>query len=516
MILRRDTKAMREAKALLAALVLEDGRRIGDAWEPWQWRLAQWMFDERARPNRFETRPRGGSKSTDAACILMVSMLTTLPAGSQLDAYAADRDQARLIVDWARGAVSRTPALASALTVDAYKITARSGTVLEVMAADAASAYGRKPAIAVLDEFCQWPNTANARNVWTAVVSSMGKTPNAKLLLASTSGDPGHWSRKIYETALKSKAWAVQEVPGPLTWASPAFLAEQREILPDSVYRRLHLNQWCASEDRLTNLDDVRACVTLDGPLEHAPGHQYVLSLDLGVRHDRTVAAVMHSERVTEPGGRDVVQRMVLDRMEVWAGTRTNPVDLGAVEQWVEFTARAYRAKVVCDPWQAIAMVQRLRSRGLQVEEFTFSQQSTGRLAVALHTTIRDHRLAIPADEELIDELVNVRLRETSPNVYRLDHDPDRHDDRAVTLAMAIQTLATVPRPGGPVLYTDQELKDEDFRVAVAHARTAGILPEPVKVFGGRAYGGDSAMPDSVSRDEPDKPPPGLAPSPFV
>ena len=39
----------------------------------------------------------------------------------------------------------------------------------------------------------------------------------------------------------------------------------------------------------------------------------------------------------------------------------------------------------LCDPWQAIAMVQRLRSRGVPVEEFTFSQPSVGRLAVALH-----------------------------------------------------------------------------------------------------------------------------------
>jgi hypothetical protein len=284
-------------------------------------------------------------------------------------------------------------------------------------------------------------------------------------------------------------------------------------ILPDSVYRRLHLNEWCASEDRLTSLDDVRACVTLDGPLEWQEGRQYVLSLDLGVRNDRTVAAVMHSERVTEPGGRDVVQRMVLDRMEVWAGTRANPVDLGAVEQWVEFTARAYRARVVVDPWQAIAMVQRLRARGLQVEEFNFSQQSTGRLAVGLHTTIRDHRLAIPDDEQLIDELVNVRLRETSPNVYRLDHDPDRHDDRAVTLALAIVTLATVPRPGGPVLFTDEEIGREKL----AYARAIGQIPEAVPLLG-RAFGGHSAMPEDVHRDDDfDQSQNGkTAPSPFV
>jgi phage terminase large subunit-like protein len=505
----------RDALALMGALVLEDGRRWGDVAELWQWRLAEWVFDERARPNRWESRPRGGSKSTDIAGICMAAMVELDPAGSRSYTIAVDKDQGRLISEAAAGFVARTPALASALTVDSYKVSANSGSTLEVLAADAASTWGLKPRRVVCDEFCQWPSTANAKGVWTAILTSMGKVAGAKLLCTSTSGDPAHWSHGVYETALKSKAWTVSETPGPLPWVSADFLAEQRLILPDSVYRRLHLNEWCASEDRLTSLDDVRACVTLDGPLERQEGCQYVLSLDLGVRHDRTVAAVMHSERVIDPDGRDVVQRMVLDRMQVWAGTRTNPVDLGEVERWVEFTARAYRAKVVCDPWQAIAMVQRLRSRGLQVEEFTFSQQSTGRLAVALHTTIRDHRLAIPDDEDLIDELVNVRLRETSPNVYRLDHDPDRHDDRAVTLAMAIQTLATVPRPGGPLLYTDEELKTQDFNVALAHARTNGLIPEPVPLLG-RAFGGNSAMPDNVSRDDDDKPPPGLAPSPFV
>ena len=520
-MIRRDTKAMREAKALLAALVLEDDRRWGDVAEPWQWRLAEWAFDERARPNRWESRPRGGSKSTDIAAISMVAMLTTDPAGSRSYAVAVDRDQGRLIAEAAAGFVVRTPALASALTVDSYKVTANgSGSALEILAADAASTWGLKPRRVVCDEFCQWSSTANAKGVWMAILTSMGKVDGAKLLCTSTSGDPAHWSHGIYETALKSKAWTVQEVPGPLPWASEDFLAEQRLILPDSVYRRLHLNQWCASEDRLTNLDDVRACVTLDGPLEWQEGRQYVLALDLGVRNDRTVAAVMHSERVVEPGGRDVVQRMVLDRMEVWAGTRANPVDLGAVEEWVEFTARAYRARVVCDPWQAIAMVQRLRSRGLQVEEFNFSQQSTGRLAVALHTTIRDHRLAIPDDPELIDELVNVRLRETSPNVYRLDHDPDRHDDRAVSLAMAILQLATREPMSRPILYTDEEIEREDFNVAVAQARAAGTIANPVPLFGGYAFGGDSAMPASVHRDDEDE---KLAatrgktkPSPFV
>lgn len=431
-----------DAMALMGGLVLETGQLWGNVAEPWQWKLAEWAFDPKSQPNRWESRPRGGSKSTDTAGLLMVSMLTTLPAGSQLDGYAVDRDQARLIVDWARGIVTRTPALASALSIDNYKISARNGSVLEVQAADAASAYGRKPAFSFLDEFCQWPNTANARGVWQAVASAMGKVKGAKLLCASTSGDPGHWSHKVYATALKSKRWSVQDVPGPLPWADPEYLAEQRSIFPESVYRRLHLNQWCAPEDRLTNIDDVRACVAHDGILEPQGDRQYVIGVDLGITNDRTVCAVMHAERVADDG-HNVVQRLVLDRLEVWTPTRTNPVDLTVVEEWIALAARQYRARVVIDPYQAVAMTQRLRSKGVSIEEFTFSQQSVGRLAMALHTSIRDHRLAIPDDEELIDELVNVRLRETSPNVYRLDHDPDRHDDRAIAMALALLHLTT-------------------------------------------------------------------------
>ena len=362
--------------------------------------------------------------------------------------------------------------------------------MLEVLAADAASSWGLKPALIVADEFCQWPNTNNAKQLWQAAHSSMGKVAGARLVCASTSGDPGHWSHRIYEAALASPSWTVQETPGPLPWASAAFLAEQRAMLPESVYRRLHLNEWATPEDRLTNIDDVQACVTLTGPLEWSPGQKHVIGVDLGITNDRTVAAVMHAERLPSEDGHEVVQRVLLDRMEVWTPTRGHPVDLTAVEEWIELAARQYRAHVVVDPYQAVAMTQRIRSKGVTIDEFTFSQASVGRLAMALHTTIRDHRLAIPDDPELIDELVNVRLRETSPNVYRLDHDPDRHDDRAIALALAILSLTTTPAPGGMVMYSDEEWA----RIKLIQARTLGTIPKVRPFVGGTTFVGDSAL----------------------
>jgi len=225
----------------------------------------------------------------------------------------------------------------------------------------------------------------------------------------------------------------------------PARLAEQRRRLPESIFARLFLNEWTASEDRLTSAEDLAACVVLDGPLLYQTGHRYAIGLDVGLKRDRTVACVAHAEPVVRSVGANdmmVGARIVLDRMMVWSGSRLRPVRLADVEEWVAEASAGYgHAPVVADPWQAVGSAQRLRSRGCRVEEFTFSASSVGRLASTLHLLIRQHCLALPDDPELLDELANVRLRETSPGVLRLDHDPDRHDDRAIALALVATHL---------------------------------------------------------------------------
>ena len=134
---------------------------------------------------------------------------------------------------------------------------------------------------------------------------------------------------------------------------------------------------------------------------------------------------------------------------------------LDQVEAWVEQASRSFgRAHVIVDPWQTVGLAQRLTGRGLRVEEFPFTQQSVGRIAATLYGLLRDRNLALPDDEELIDELAHVRLRETAPGVFRLDHDAGRHDDRAIALALAASHLLREPERGpwqlGPNLYGDR------------------------------------------------------------
>lgn len=426
---------------LLAGLVLPDGRRWGDAAESWQWKDARELLDPvSATPYSFMTRGRGGSKTSDLGGVVVAAMLAQAPPAARLFGLAADRDQGRLLVEAIGGYQARTPELAGALDVGAYRVTGvRGGATLDVIAADAPSAWGLLPWFVVIDELCQWASTPGPRLLWEAVTSAVAKVADARMAVLTSAGDPAHWSRKVLEHALTDPLWRVHEVPGPVPWLDPARLAEQRRRLTESSYRRLFLNEWTAAEDRLVAPDDLAAAAVLDGPLAPVPGLRYVVGLDVGLVNDATVAAVVHGERMLAPDRDGVVgTRIVLDRMAVWSGSSARPVEIADVEAWLDESARAYnRASVVFDPWQAVHLAQRLRSRGIRIVEFTFSAQSVGRLASTLHQLLRSRTISLPDDEELLEELANVRLVERTPGVHRIEHDPDKHDDRAVALALA-------------------------------------------------------------------------------
>lgn len=483
---------MSQALDVLGGLVLENGARWGEAAQSWQWSDARAVLEPGPDDPRshFLTRPRGASKTTDLAGVATAALLTQLAPAARAYAVASDADQARLLVDAMTGFALRTPGIGGALQIDRWRVTAtRTGASLEVLPADGPSAWGLLPAFAIVDEIAQWKATPGPRLVWEAVLSAMAKVAGARLVCMTSAGDPAHWSYKVLAHAKRSQQWRVNEVPGPTPWIDPAALEDQRALLPESSYRRLHLNEWTAAEDRLVSVDALRDCATLDGPLRPEHGQRYVVAVDVGLKKDRTVAAVCHAEPLDEStrwrppstgdfqtdrsaadadvvsfsawyGRRDAPRqwdrpdsprrtgreqrrgsRIVLDRMEVWQGSRKNPVRLSEVEAWILQAATSFKAKVIFDPFQAVGMMQRLKDRHIDVEEFTFSSASVGHLASTLHLLLRDRALALPDDPELLDELANVRLRETSPGVLRMDHDPDKHDDRAITLAMAAHDL---------------------------------------------------------------------------
>ena len=417
-------------------LVIENGERWGAAADIVQRADAAAVLDT-GSPARYHWlgRSRGRSKTSDVAGMTIAAMLTQLPAGAAMYAAAADRDQGRLLADAIRGYAQRTPELAGQLDVQAARVTAlRAGPVLEIMAADAASAWGLRPHWLVCDELANWADVPNSREFYTALTTALPKVPSSRLVVMTTAGDPAHFSRKVYESALgEPDLWRVSDITGPAPWIPASRIeAERRRLLP-SQFARLFMNVWTAPEDALVHPDDLAACVTLGGPQPYRPGFQYVVTLDVGLTNDRTAVVVAHAE----PGAEDEGMRVVLDRLLVWEGSRAAPVDLEQVAGAVYGLCAQYRAPLLYDPAQAVYLAQRLSEHGVHAEQFTFTVTSVGLIATALFTCLRSHNLALPDDRELLDELSHVRLRSNSAGVTRVDHSSGRHDDRAVALGMA-------------------------------------------------------------------------------
>lgn len=432
-----------DAMAVLGSLVIADGRRWGEAAVPVQVDDARAVLDpDGSSPYHFVTRARGFSKTDDGAGVLLAALLTQMSAESRCFWLAADRDQGRLAIDSIAGFVARTPEIQGAFSVESFRVTARqTGSTLEVLAADAPSSYGLRPAFAVVDELSVWADVESSRRLFDAVTTALGKIPGARALVITSSGSPAHFSYKLLEHARRDPLWRTSETEGPPPWMDPARLEEQRRRLLPSMYARLFENRWVEAEDRLASRELVLACVS-EGAGDRDPeeGVEFVMSLDVGLVHDRTAVCVAS---LMDVDGRDGVS---VDAIRCFAGSKGNPVDLGTVEaELLELSRRYNGASLVYDPFQAALLADRLRAQGVRCHEHTFSPASNHRIATRLFQLIHDTLLDLPDHQGLVDELAAVRLRESSPGTYRLDHDSNRHDDMAVAVAMACAHLIDRP-----------------------------------------------------------------------
>ena len=244
---------------LLSSLRLESGQRWADVAADFQWATARWALDPAAPPYRWDSRPRGGSKTTDAAALCAVLMVAVLPPGSSLSAFAVDRDQARLLGDALRGFVARTAALRGVLDADAYAARTRSGVRLEILAADAASAWGRKDAFAVADEVTAWPTTTNTRRAVGGHLlgdrqGSRGEASRHHDERRPRQVDRWHLASRAHFAGLDCRRDARAAGMGLARLSRRTAGHAPGVVLPPS-----HLNEWCAPTNMLTSRDDVLA-----------------------------------------------------------------------------------------------------------------------------------------------------------------------------------------------------------------------------------------------------------------
>ena len=424
---------------VVAVLVQEDGRRWGDAATDAQISDMR-AFAEDPRPYHFATRARGYSKTRDLAG-LCLGMMVVDPA-ALIDWLAADKEQGQLAIQSIIGFLQRTPGLAEQFTVTVNKVIHTSGSRLEVLAADAASAFGRRTSLMVLDELGNWPDTESTRRLYHAMRSTLPKIEGSRLVIITNSGSPSHFAYAELEHARTSELWRVSEIAGPPPWMDPARLEEQRASLPAAIYTQLWENRWVEAVGDFLDPAVLDAAFTLPGPVFHAAEgyfHTYVAALDVGIVKDATVLTIGHREG----------DRTLLDYQMVWQGSQQRPVDLARVgEECFELLRAFGGARLTFDPWQSKELAQRLTARGIDTEEFHFSTQSKMRLASTLLAAFNTGAIGLYEAPGLHAELAKLRVVDAGSGMWSFDHRPGEHDDRSVSLAMMLLAASTAPGAG--------------------------------------------------------------------
>lgn len=159
----------------------------------WQERLIRRIYGDtlpdgsRRIKTVFALIPRGNRKTTLGAALALLHLGPERIPRSQVMSAAVDRDQARIALEEMVGVIRAHPRTEEAFQVQDTKsrIThGKSGAFYRAMSADAATAHGRTPVFALVDELHAWKK----RDLWDAIRTGLVKTPGSLLVITTTAG----------------------------------------------------------------------------------------------------------------------------------------------------------------------------------------------------------------------------------------------------------------------------------------------------------------------------------------
>ena len=122
-------------------------------------------------------------------------------------------------------------------------------------------------------------------------------------------------------------------------------------------------------------------------------------------------------------------------------------------------------AKILSERWRTIQavyvdktkhgdyIIQDMQEAGLtQAEGINFTQNTKQEMAQLLKQRMREDRLKMPFNRDLLDELNNERYELTKTGKITFSHPEGTHDDRFWALALAVYAAEQVPSPpSGPI-----------------------------------------------------------------
>jgi len=266
---------------------------------------------------------------------------------------------------------------------------------------------------------------------WRALQPALAKR-SGRALLASTPKGKHTWFWAEHEHGRRDS-----NVYSP-DYESWHFRSVDSPFFPKAEYERARRDypaDWFAQEYEGLFLDEAAAVfrgvdAVLIDPAEIEAAAPYVLGIDLAKHEDFTVCAVMSSN-----GHLGALNRW---NQATWPTTKARLLAIG----------QQYGGHCVIDSTGVGEPVyEDLYDAGLDVEPYTFTNESKQRLIVGLQLAIEQKRIRIGTDQRvLVDELRNFGYEMLPSGKMRYEATRG-HDDCVIALALAVYSLASAPRP---------------------------------------------------------------------
>lgn len=475
---KTDVRRMESDPAWFRAKVqidTDDGPRVfAECMDDWQrqvcvdldqaWRRAAGQDVECSKSRLYAECPRGSGKTLFLA-LQIAWLLAFARRELQLAAAACDRAQAGLFLNAIGRLVRMNPWLSDAIEVQASKIIGkRSGSTLELLSSDVAGSFGRTLTGLVCDEAALWSD----QGLWDSLISSAAKVRHSVICVATNAGFCQSWPWEVREAIRQDpQRWHFVSVDRPASWISREHLEEQRRLLPPKVYSRLWENVWSSGGGDALTEEDIAMITTADGPDTHAvPGATYVAGLDLSTKRDASGLTLL----AVEP----MKRRVRVAGLWRWLPVRGR-ISITEIEQTIRWVHERFALRHLSfDPFQAHLLCERLGTIGLPTVEVTFGGQSSHRMASTLLQAVREGRLSIYPHDELIRDLLKLRIEERAWGwTLTAPRDQQSHADLAFSLVVGlVGAVELLGRLG--------EVRDSptSFRTELPSPRRHGVLLE--------------------------------------
>lgn len=384
--------------------------------------------------------PRKNGKSTLAAGIGLFLLFADGEPGAEIYSAAADRDQAAIVFDVAKGMVESSPQLQRLAEVFKRSITVPSTrSSYKVLSADAYTKHGLNAHGVIFDELHAQPN----RELWDVLTTSMGARRQPLLVAITTAGydresicwEQHEYARQVLAGVIEDPSFygyiaAADEADDwtePETWrkANPGlgvsvkleYLEQEARRAQNSpayqnTFRRLHLNQWTQQETRWLDLAAWDRCAQIVDADELA-GRRCYAGLDLASTTDIAALCLVFPplepeepyqtlpffwiprDNMVERGRRDRVDYTTWVRQGLITATPGNVIDYETIRAAIERLGERYDiGEVAFDRWGAVQMSQQLEGAGFTMVAMGQGFQSMSPPTKELLRLVMDGRLA--------------------------------------------------------------------------------------------------------------------------